>query len=276
MTLKFTKMHGLGNDFMVFDGINQVVELSSQQIQDLANRRFGVGFDQLLLVEKPDGAEADFKYRIYNANGGEVEQCGNGVRCFARFVIEKGLTDKKRIIVETLGGTVIPELVEGGHVRVDMGVPNFDPVALPFDAPQAAISHMLDVGGESLPIGAVSMGNPHAVLQVPNIQTADVARLGPLMESHTRFPRHVNAGFMQIVGRSRIKLRVYERGAGETMACGTGACAAMAVARTQQLVDECVTVELPGGELIIEWAGMGQALFMTGDASNVFEGEVDI
>lgn len=269
-------MHGLGNDFMVLDGINQVVGLSNQQIQDLANRRFGVGFDQLLLVEKPDGTEADFKYRIYNANGGEVEQCGNGVRCFTRFVIEKGLSEKSRIVVETLGGTVIPELVEGGHVRVDMGVPNFAPVALPFEAEAAAISHNIDVAGEALEIGAVSMGNPHAVLQVPNIQTADVARLGPLIEGHERFPRHVNAGFMQVVDRRRIKLRVYERGAGETMACGTGACAAMAVARIQDLVDECVVVELPGGELIIEWAGMGQSLYMTGDASNVFEGEVEV
>lgn len=269
-------MHGLGNDFMVFDGINQCVELSSKQIQDLANRRFGVGFDQLLLVEKPDGDEADFKYRIYNANGGEVEQCGNGVRCFARFVIEKGLSQKNRIVVETLGGTVIPELVDGGHVRVDMGVPNFDPAALPFTAEQAALAHNLDVEGEVLSIGAVSMGNPHAVLQVPNIQMADVVRLGPLIEGHVRFPRNVNAGFMQVVDRGRIKLRVYERGAGETMACGTGACAAVAVARTQDLVDERVVVELSGGELIIKWAGMGQRLYMTGDASNVFEGEIEI
>ena len=269
-------MHGLGNDFMVLDGINQTVDLSSEQVQDLANRRFGVGFDQLLLVEKPDGSGADFKYRIYNANGGEVEQCGNGVRCFARFVVEKGLTEKNSIVVETLGGTVIPELVEGGHVRVDMGVPNFDPDALPFIAEQPAISHNIDVAGEVLAIGAVSMGNPHAVLQVPNIQTADVVRLGPLIEGHERFPRNVNAGFMQIVDRGRIKLRVYERGAGETMACGTGACAAMAVARTQGLVDESVVAELPGGELIIEWSGMGQSLYMTGDASNVFEGEVEV
>jgi diaminopimelate epimerase len=276
MRLKFTKMHGLGNDFMVFDGINQCVELCSKQIQDLANRRFGVGFDQLLLVEKPDGDEADFKYRIYNANGGEVEQCGNGVRCFARFVVEKGLSQKNRIVVETLGGTVIPELVEGGHVRVDMGVPNFDPAALPFTAEQAALAHNLDVEGEVLSIGAVSMGNPHAVLQVPNIQMADVVRLGPLIEGHVCFPRNVNAGFMQVVDRGRIKLRVYERGAGETMACGTGACAAVAVARTQDLVDERVVVELSGGELIIEWAGMGQRLYMTGDASNVFEGEIEI
>lgn len=276
MRLKFTKMHGLGNDFMVLDGINQDVDLSSQQIQGLANRRFGVGFDQLLLVEKPDSAAADFKYRIYNANGGEVEQCGNGVRCFARFVVEKGLINKNRIVVETLGGTVIPELVEGDHVRVDMGTPNFEPSALPFEAEAAALSHNIDVAGEVLAIGAVSMGNPHAVLQVPNIHTADVARLGPLIEAHARFPRHVNAGFMQIVDRGRIKLRVYERGAGETMACGTGACAAMAVARTQDLVDERVVVELPGGELTIEWAGVGQPLYMSGDASNVFEGEIKI
>lgn len=276
MRLKFSKMHGLGNDFMVFDGVNQVVELSSQQIQDLANRRFGVGFDQLLLVEQADGPGADFKYRIYNANGGEVEQCGNGVRCFARFVIEKGLTDKNQIVVQTLGGTVVPELVEGGRVRVDMGVPNFDPDALPFTASEASISHALEVDGEALDIGVVSMGNPHAVVQVSNIQTAEVERLGPLIESHARFPRNVNAGFMQIIDRNRIKLRVYERGAGETMACGTGACAAMAVARTQALVDERVTVELPGGDLLIEWAGLGQPLYMTGDASHVFEGEVDI
>ena len=276
MRLKFTKMHGLGNDFMVFDAINQVVDLSVKQIQDLANRHFGVGFDQLLLVEKSDGVEMDFKYRIYNANGGEVEQCGNGLRCFARFVIEKGLSEKKHIVVETLGGIVVLKLVENGYVRVDMGVPNFAPSALPFEAEFTAISHNLDVDGEILSIGVVSMGNPHSVLQVSNIQTADVARLGPLIEAHDSFPRKVNAGFMQIVNRGCIKLRVYERGAGETMACGTGACAAMAVARTQGLVDDRVIVELLGGELSIEWTGMGQSLYMTGDANNVFEGEVEI
>lgn len=269
-------MNGLGNDFMVFDGINQQVDLSPQQIQDLANRRFGIGFDQLLLVEKPDGDLADFKYRIFNANGGEVEQCGNGVRCFARFVMEKGLSDQSSIVVETLGGTVIPELLGDGRVRVDMGVPNFEPSALPFTAEQAAISHSLEVDGEVLSIGAVSMGNPHAVMQVPNIQTADVPRLGPLIEGHERFPRHVNAGFMQIVDRGHIKLRVYERGAGETMACGTGACAAVAVGRSQELLNDRVRVELPGGELLIEWAGLGEKLYMTGDAVTVFEGEIEL
>lgn len=269
-------MHGLGNDFMVFDGINQKVELSAQQIQDLANRRFGIGFDQLLLVEKPDGHEADFKYRIFNANGGEVEQCGNGVRCFARFVIEKGLTDKNSIVVETLGGTVIPELVDGNRVRVDMGVPDFTPDALPFEADAMALDYNLDLGVETVTIGAVSMGNPHAVLQVSNVQMADVPRLGPLIEGHDRFPRNVNAGFMQIVDRSHVKLRVYERGAGETMACGTGACAAVAVGRAQQLLDDVVRVELPGGELVIEWAGVGERLYMTGDATTVFEGEIEL
>ncbi len=274
MRLKFTKMHGLGNDFMVLDGINQAVQLSTGQIQHLAHRRLGIGFDQLLLVEQPETEAADFKYRIFNADGSEVEQCGNGVRCFARFVHEQGLTDKRRIVVETLGGVVVPELVDAGHVRVDMGAPNFQPAALPFVAEAMALHYPLEVHGERLSIGAVSMGNPHAVLQVADVHSAAVAELGPAIERHPRFPRRVNVGFMQIVDRGHIALRVYERGAGETQACGTGACAAMAVARAQGLVDERVAVALPGGELLIEWAGQGERLYMTGDANTVYAGEV--
>lgn len=275
MQLKFTKMQGLGNDFIVFDAINQRVELSPEQVRQLADRRFGIGCDQLLLVEAPEG-DADFRYRIFNADGGEVEQCGNGARCFARFVSEQGLSDQRSFRVETQGGLIVLQLVGDDRVRVDMGVPNFAPAALPFEAEAEALDYILEVNNEQLVVGAVSMGNPHTVLRVEDIAAAPVERLGPLLESHLRFPRRVNVGFMQVVDASHINLRVFERGAGETLACGTGACAAVAVGRAHQWLGEQVHVQLPGGELLIEWAGPGQPLYMTGDAVTVFEGAIEL
>jgi diaminopimelate epimerase len=276
MKLKFVKMQGIGNDFVVFDAIRQAVKLSPAQIRHIANRRYGVGCDQILLVEESLAAGADFGYRIYNADGGEVEQCGNGARCFMRFVHDEGLTRKATVRVRTVCGELELFLQSDGLVRVNMGVPEFEPPRIPFEAAAVALDYKLDVAGQSLTIGAVSMGNPHAVVQVDNVQTADVARLGPAIESHARFPRQVNAGFMQILARDHINLRVYERGAGETLACGSGACAAVAVGRVRELLDSKVIVSLPGGNLIIEWPGPGHELFMSGPAERVFEGEIEL
>jgi len=276
MKIEFTKMHGLGNDFVVIDAISQRIDLSTEQIQFIADRHFGVGCDQLLLVEKPVSSEADFRYRIFNANGGEVEQCGNGARCFARFVVEKGLTDKQVIPVETQAGLIELSLQAGNQVRVNMGVPNLDPASLPFEADSAAISYELDVDGQSYNIAAVSMGNPHAVLRVDDIDAAPLETLGAAIEAHTRFPRHVNVGFMQIINRQSIRLRVFERGVGETQACGTGACAAMVAGFIQGWLDNQVRVSLPGGELSIHWEGGNQPLFMTGPVSRVFEGILEL
>jgi len=275
MSLKFTKMHGLGNDFVVIDAINQNVSLSDDQIRLLADRRFGVGCDQVLLVEASRTEGVDFTYRIFNADGSEVEQCGNGARCFAVFVREKGLTDKDNIVVETASGVIELQVPTDGTVTVDMGVPRFEPSALPFDANPATV-YELDVNGETFIIGAVSMGNPHAVLQVEDSNTVDVEHLGALIESHERFPNRVNVGFMQVVDRSHINLRVYERGAGETLACGTGACAAMVVGRQQGLLDDKVSVSLPGGQLQIQWVGESEPVIMTGPATSVFEGEMQL
>jgi diaminopimelate epimerase len=274
MKLKFVKMHGIGNDFVVFDAIRQTVQLTPQQIRHIADRRFGIGCDQLLLVEKSPDTRADFGYRIYNADGGEVEQCGNGARCFMRFVHDEGLSDKSPLKVRTVCGLLELFMQPDGLVRVNMGVPEFEPRKIPFTADQRATDYGLDVLGQTLTIGAVSMGNPHAVTQVDNVQTADVTRLGPAIESHPRFPQRVNAGFMQIAARGHIKLRVYERGAGETLACGSGACAAVAVGHVRGLLDSKVTVSLPGGNLIIEWQGAGHELWMSGPAERVFEGEI--
>lgn len=276
MQLKFTKMHGLGNDFVVIDAINQSVNLSEKQVRFLADRRFGVGCDQVLLVEKPRRPEADFRYRIFNADGGEVEQCGNGARCFARFVRDKGLTRSDVIPVETAAGLIELHLTEGRQVRVNMGRPRFAPAALPFEADGEQIRYELEVDGRTVSIGAVSMGNPHAVLQVESVDAAPVEQLGPAIESHVRFPARVNVGFMEIVDRSRIRLRVYERGAGETLACGTGACAAAVVARRWGLVEATSSVELPGGSLSIEWGGQNEPVWMTGPAVTVFEGTIDL
>jgi len=275
MMLNFTKMHGLGNDFMVIDAINQTPNLNVSLIKQWADRRFGIGFDQLLLVERPRSSQAEFLYRIYNADGSEVEQCGNGARCFARFVTEKGLTRSKVIPVETNSGLIKLKVLDDGLVEVDMGLPVFEPQALPFSATDTEIEYALDVAGESLNIGAVSMGNPHAVLKVDDIETAAVERIGPLIESHQRFPNRVNAGFMQVLDRTHIKLRVYERGAGETLACGTGACAAVVSGIQRGWLDAQVEVSLAGGKLIINWQGDGNPVLMTGSATTVFEGQIE-
>jgi len=274
MMLKFSKMHGLGNDFVVIDAINQAVALTASQVRFLADRHFGVGCDQLLLVERATLPGADFRYRIFNADGGEVEQCGNGARCFARFVRDQGLSSLDVIRVETKAGIIVLSIDADGEVTVDMGQPRLRPQDIPFLAPGQAATYALDVGGETLQIGAVSMGNPHAVLRVDNVDTAPVERIGPIIESHERFPKRVNVGFMQVVARDRIRLRVFERGAGETLACGTGACAAVVAGRVWGVLAESVEVELPGGRLRIRWVGEGRSVMMTGPAVTVFEGVV--
>ncbi|MDX1464745.1 MAG: diaminopimelate epimerase [Halomonas sp.] len=274
MLLHFTKMHGLGNDFMVVDLVTQRARFSEQEIRRLADRRFGIGFDQLLVVEPPRDPEMDFRYRIYNADGSEVENCGNGARCFARFVRDQRLTHKHEIHVETAGGPLTLVVEDDGRVRVDMGAPRFAPEALPFDAAEDRAVHALEVEGERLEIGVVSLGNPHAVLRVADVDAAPVERLGPAIEAHPRFPKRVNAGFMQVVSPHEIRLRVYERGSGETLACGTGACAAVASGIRQGLLESPVTVHLPGGDLRIEWGGDAAPLIMTGPAERVFDGRV--
>lgn len=276
MKYAFTKMHGLGNDFVVIDAINQAVDLTPERVRFLANRRLGVGCDQVLVVEPSPVPDADFRYRIFNADGNEVEQCGNGARCFARFVRERGLTDRTEIPVLTGGGHILLKVQPDGQVTVDMGPPRLTPADIPFEAEAANTAYLLEVDGETVEIGAVSMGNPHAVLRVDNVQTAPVARLGPAIEAHPRFPNHVNVGFMQVVDRNHIRLRVYERGAGETLACGTGACAAVVAGRIQGLLDELVAVDLPGGRLMISWPGDAAPVLMTGPAESVFEGTIDL
>ncbi len=273
--LKFSKMHGLGNDFIVINAIEQTVELTSGQIQFLSDRRFGVGCDQLLLVEKPQSAEADFRYRIFNADGSEVAQCGNGARCFARFVRDNGLTDKDTITVETASGLIYPTLQADGSVTVDMGKPIFEPENIPFIAEQQATTYMLAIAEHGKKeISAVSMGNPHAVMLVDDVDKAPVLELGPLIESHERFPERVNAGFMQLIESDLIRLRVFERGSGETSACGTGACAAVVSGIKRGLLNNNVTVALPGGELQISWPDEDASVWMTGPAQHVFDGEI--
>ncbi len=276
MLLKFTKMHGAGNDFVVLDGVRQQIYLSPEQLRLLADRHFGAGCDQVLLVEKAQHEDADFRYRIFNADGGEVEQCGNGARCFARFVHDKGLTQKREITVETKSGLIRPRLEDDGRVTVDMGMPIFDAALIPFNGGSGAVSEPLEVAGESLQISALSMGNPHAVQAVADIECAPVERLGPLIEHHPRFPKRVNAGFMQVMDRQHIRLRVYERGSGETLSCGTGACAAAVAGIRRGLLDSPVNVATRGGALIIAWGGEGQPVLMTGPAIAVFEGEITI
>ncbi len=276
MLVKFTKMHGAGNDFVMLDGVRQHIDLSAEQIRLLADRHFGVGCDQVLLVEKAQHPGADFRYRIFNADGGEVEQCGNGARCFVRFVHEQKLTAKREIVVETKCGLIKPQLDEDGRITVDMGVPVFDPAHIPFAAGTGAVNEPLEVAGEILTVSVVSMGNPHAVQVVADIELAPVARLGALIESHPRFPMRVNAGFMQVIDRHHIKLRVYERGAGETLSCGTGACAAAVAGIRLKLLDTPITVATHGGLLGIEWGGAGTAVLMTGPAATVFTGEINL
>ena len=276
MKLKFSKMHGLGNDFVVIDGVRQSVHLTPEQIRFLADRHFGVGCDQLLLVEPARQPGVDFRYRIFNADGGEVEQCGNGARCFVRFVHDQGLTAKSEIRVETQAGVIGPRLEADGLVTVDMGVPVFEPARIPFISDTDAPAQPLQVGDRTVAIGAVSMGNPHAVQVVGDVDQHPVAEEGPLIESHPRFPQRVNAGFMAVQDRHHIKLRVYERGAGETLACGTGACAAVVSCIRRGLLDSPVRVTTRGGELSIAWAGAGTPVLMTGPAVTVFSGEIDL
>ena len=286
MKLKFTKMHGAGNDFIVIDAINQQIDvdgISADQWQRLADRRFGIGADQILVVERPVDAGVDFRYRIFNNDGSEVEQCGNGSRAFVRFVVEKGLTQERSIRVQTMSGVINPRLEDDGNVTVDMGAPRLDPAEVPFDSagldgkPEGEDTLWpLPVGGEATQISVVSMGNPHAVQVVHNVDTALVEQTGPLIEHHERFPKRVNAGYMQVVDRHHIRLRVHERGAGETLACGTGACAAVVAGIRRGLLDSPVRVSARGGELSIAWAGAGQPVYLSGPAVSVFEGEVEI
>ena len=276
MLLKFTKMHGLGNDFVVLDALTRPISLSPEQLRRIADRHFGVGCDQVLLVEPPRLADTDFHYRIFNADGGEVEQCGNGARCFVRYVRDRGLTTKTEIRVGTRGGVIVPRLEDDGQVTVNMGVPEFEPARIPFDAAVRAPVYALEVDGRSVEVSALSMGNPHAVQVVTDIERAPVAGEGPLIERHPRFPQRVNAGYMQIDSRRRILLRVYERGVGETLACGTGACAAVVAGILRGLLDREVMVASRGGDLGISWAGEGRPVMMTGPAVTVFEGEMDI
>ncbi|QXH51377.1 diaminopimelate epimerase [Pseudomonas fakonensis] len=274
MLLRFTKMHGLGNDFMVLDLVSQHAHIQPKHAKQWGDRNTGVGFDQLLIVEAPSNPEVDFRYRIFNADGSEVEQCGNGARCFARFVLDKRLTAKKRIRVETKGGIIELDVRNDGQVCVDMGPPRLAPAEIPFVADQQALSYPLEVDGQVYPIAAVSMGNPHSVLRVDDINSAPVHELGPKIEHHPRFPQRVNAGFIQVIDRHRANLRVWERGAGETQACGTGACAAAVAAIAQGWMDSPVSIDLPGGRLSIEWGGPGKPVLMTGPAVRVFEGQV--
>jgi len=276
MLLKFTKMHGAGNDFVVLDGIRQQLMLTPEQLRLLADRHFGVGCDQILLVEKSQNPAVDFRYRIFNADGGEVEQCGNGARCFVRYVHDQKLTSKREIVVETKSGLISPCLTDDGRVTVNMGAPVLTPVHIPFVSDSDDIVQPLKIDDTIVEISAVSMGNPHAVQVVDNVETAPVNSHGPLIEHHERFPKRVNAGFMQIVDRSHIKLRVFERGAGETLSCGTGACAAVVAGIRRGLLDDTVQVATRGGTLSIHWAGENTPVLMTGPAISVFEGEITL
>ncbi len=275
MKLKFTKMHGLGNDFVVIDCINQSLSLSSMQLHLLADRHFGVGCDQILLIEASEG-DADFRYRIFNADGGEVEQCGNGARCFVRYVHDRGMTEKNEIRVETLAGLIIPKLETNGEVTVNMGTPKFEPQAIPFIAEKRAPTYSLDIDNRQVEISAVSMGNPHAVQLVANVDYAPVLTEGALIERHPRFPLRVNAGYMQVMDRDHIRLRVYERGTGETLACGTGACAAVVIGIELGLLESTVKVSFRGGDLVVRWEGGNEPVWMTGPAVSVFDGEIDL
>jgi diaminopimelate epimerase len=276
MKLRFTKMQGLGNDFVVIDGVRQDVRLSTAALRLLADRRFGVGCDQVLLVERPTRPDADFRYRIFNADGGEVEQCGNGARCFVKFVRDQGLTDRRRIAVETARGLITPEEVDGGAVTVDMGPPRFAPADVPFDADADAPVHALDVDGTPVEVSVLSMGNPHAVQVVADVDRAPVTTEGPRIEHHRRFPQRVNVGYLQVIDRANIRLRVWERGVGETLACGTGACAAVVAGIRRRLLDPVVHVATRGGTLAIEWHGPGHPVRMTGPAVTVFEGAWEV
>jgi len=276
MLMKFTKMHGLGNDFVVIDAVTQNVRVTASMARRLGNRTLGIGCDQILVVEPPSDPSIDFNYRIFNADGGEVEQCGNGARCLARFVKDRRLTGKSTIRVKTMNRVMELRINADNLVSVDMGIPALAPAEIPFQADESANLYAIDIGGNRYQIAAISMGNPHGILQVDDVQTAPVSDLGPQLECHERFPNRVNAGFMQVVDRQQLKVRVFERGAGETQACGSGACAAAVAAIQQELVDSPVTVHLTGGDLSIDWQGEGQPLIMTGPAVTVFHGRIRI
>ncbi|MFM8465987.1 MAG: diaminopimelate epimerase [Oxalobacteraceae bacterium] len=283
MKLKFTKMHGAGNDFVVIDAISQPVNLTAAQWRAIADRRFGIGADQILVVEKPGSTDVDFRYRIFNADGGEVEQCGNGARAFVKFVVDKGLTDRRDIRVQTMSGVIAPKLEDDGRITVNMGAPGLDAESVPFDASglTAAREHVamvwpVDVKGQRRQVVVVSMGNPHAVQVVANVDNAPVESEGPAVEGHPRFPKRVNAGFMQIVDRHHVRLRVFERGAGETLSCGTGGCAAAVSGILRGLLASPVVVETRGGDLSIVWEGGDSPVLLTGPAVSVFEGSIDL
>ncbi len=277
MRLRFTKMHGAGNDFVMLDGISQKLpNLSPEKIRKLSDRHFGVGCDQVLIVEPPRQVDSDFRYRIFNQDGSEVENCGNGARCFALFVRQRGLTKKNVIRVETANGPLVLHVHENDQVTVDMGEPVLTPSEIPFEAEQQEIVYSVDVDGTAHELSAVSMGNPHAVSLVDDVDNLDIETIGPLVESHPRFPQRVNAGFLQVISRTEAKLRVYERGVGETLACGTGACAAVVAGRLRNLLDSKVRVNLPGGSLTIEWQGEGHPVLMSGPAATVFHGQIKI
>jgi diaminopimelate epimerase len=276
MNIHFTKMQGVGNDFVVIDGVTTPISLSQAQIKRLADRHFGVGCDQLLLVEKTALSNVDLKYRIFNADGGEVEQCGNGARCFVRFVIEKGLTKKHEIIVETASGLITLTQQDDNQVTVNMGAPRFEPAEIPFLAENRQHTYVLQANNQAVSVAALSMGNPHAVMLVDDVETANVAELGPALESHESFPQRVNVGFMQIVSAHEINLRVFERGSGETLSCGTGACAAVVCGIVPGLLQSPVDVNTRGGKLQVAWAGEGMPVMMTGPATTVFEGQISI
>lgn len=272
MQIQFSKMHGLGNDFVVIDNVTQNVFFSKEKIQQLADRNFGIGFDQMLLVEPPYDPEQDFHYRIYNADGSEVSQCGNGARCFAKFVKMKGLINRNKIVVSTKAGKMVLYLEKDGQVTVNMGRPIFEPSAIPLKANKEEGIYIIRAEEQTLFVGSVSMGNPHCVMEVEDVNTADVSTIGPLLERHERFPEGVNVGFMQIISPEHIKLRVFERGTGETLACGSGACAAAAIGQIQGKLGKEVRVDLPGGTLKIRWQGKDNVLKMTGPAEHIFDG----
>lgn len=273
--LRFTKMQGLGNDFVVIDAIHQVVRLDEAQLRRIADRHFGVGCDQILLVEPPASADVDFRYRIFNADGSEVAQCGNGARCFARFVREHGLIDRDQIRVETAAGRMELWIEENGEVRVEMGVPCHAPAEVPLVAELEALRYTIEIDGVHWTFGAVSLGNPHAVIIVPEVESAPVGTLGPMLERHPLFPQRANIGFMQVLGPHHVRLRVFERGSGETLACGSGACAAVVVGIEQERLRTPVRVDLPGGSLTVAWEGRGRPVYLTGPAVTVFEGSIE-
>ena len=276
MHIEFSKMHGLGNDFVVIDNVTQNVFLSKEKIQQLADRNFGIGFDQLLMVEAPYDPDQDFHYRIFNSDGTEVTQCGNGARCFARFVKNKGLTNRNKIVVSTKAGKMILYLERDGNVTVNMGKPKFKPSDIPLNAQKEEKTYVIRADAHTLFCGAVSLGNPHCIMQVDDIDTADVNTLGPLLERHERFPEGVNVGFMQVINSGEINLRVHERGVGETLACGSGACAAVAIGQIQGKLDKEVQVTLPGGKLKIRWQGKDNVIKMTGPAEHIFDGQFQL